>query len=446
MSSEIPLDCTVKLLLVDDEENITKALRRLLVSTDQYEILIANSGADALSLLKKEKDIGVIISDQRMPQMTGVEFLSQARLLTPEAIRILLTGYADIQASIGAINEGAVFRYLTKPWDEDELLKVVGEGARNYWLVAENKRLNELVAKQTAELQDWNARLKQRVLEQTSQIRAKSVALAETNVQLRNSFNETIEAIAGLSEMRDRRAPAHSRNVAELVTAMAKMLEIPREDQEKVRSAGLLHDIGKIGMPDRLFVKSVKSLDHIELMKYQEHAVRGQAAIDKVPALRDLGILIRHHHERFDGRGFPDRLNRDAIPFGSRLICAADMLERMLIKYPSSVALESALAEIAQEWGKSLDPSLRLVLEEGAREVYSYLDISAEIYEAKVSPKNLTIGMQLRQDLYSGTGVLLLKKGSIFSESSIDAVKRCFMIDPFEREIAVLIKNSPEDG
>jgi len=446
MSSEIPADATIKILLVDDEVNITKALRRLLMESDQYQVFTANSGADGVALLEEVPDIGVIVSDQRMPGMTGVDFLTRARDLVPDAVRILLTGYADIEASIAAINRGAVFRYLTKPWQDEDLLKVVAEAARGFWLVAENKRLNELVAKQNAELQDWNARLKHRVLAQTAQIRAKSDALAESNQHLRASFSETIEAFAGLIEMRDRRAPGHSRNVAELVSAMAVKLEIPPEESDKIRSAGLLHDIGKIGMSDLLIVKPVKAMDGKELKAYQNHAVRGQAAIDKVPALREIGVLIRHHHERFDGRGFPDQLKGDAIPLGSRLICAADMFERMLIQYPASDAFDSALDELSKEWGKALDKSLRLALEEGAREVYSHLDISAEVLETKVAPKELEVGMQLQNDLYSGTGVLLLKKGTVFDKTAIEAVRRCFMIDPFEREIAVLIDRSQLEG
>lgn len=441
MNHEIPADIQIKILLVDDEINITKALRRLLAEIDQYEVFIANSGADGVALLKEEPDVGVIISDQRMPEMTGVEFLAHARELVPDAVRILLTGYADIEASIDAINKGAVSRYLTKPWKDDELLQAVAEAARVFWLVAENQRLNELVAKQNTELQDWNTRLKQRVLDQTSLIRAKGDALAKTNKQLQGSFTETIEALGGLIEMRDRLAPAHSRNVAELVVAMAIKLDIPYAEREKIRSAGLLHDIGKIAMPDKLLSKAIQYMDEKQRQEYQSHVVRGQAAIDMVPALRDIGILIRHHHEHFNGRGFPDQLKGEAIPFGARLIGAADMFERMLIQYPEAEALEAAIKEISYEWGETLDPALQQALEEGAREVYRHLDVSVEVVTTRVSPKELKVGMLLRNNLYSGTGVLLLKRGTVFDEIAISAVTHCFMIDPFEREISVLINH-----
>lgn len=442
MSNEIPADVIIKILLVDDEENITKSLRRLLMEVDQYEVFVAQSGEEGLEIVASEQDIGVIISDQRMPNMTGVEFLSQVRKIAPDAIRILLTGYADIEASIGAINQGAVFRYLTKPWENEELLGVVAEAARNYWLIAENRRLNELVAKQKVELEQWNARLKQRVLEQTSQIREKSDALAESNQQLKTSFTETIEALTGLIEMRDRRSSGHSRNVAALVAAMAKQLKLSPKQTDIARSAGLLHDIGKIAMSDQLIVKAAKDMDTAELIEYRNHVIRGQAALNMVPSLRDIGLLIRHHHEKYNGSGFPDRLAGEDIPLGSRLICAADMFERNLSQFSKQDALEESFEAIANEWGTGLDPALRNALEQGAKEVYRHLRITAEVYEKNINPKDLRPGMRLKGDLYSGTGVLLLKQGTIFDEEAVEAVKRCQSIDPFEKKISVLIDES----
>ena len=434
----------VKILLVDDEPNITKALKRLLIQVDEYEVLVASSGADAITLLKDHPDVGVIISDQRMPLMTGVEFLAQARELTPNAVRILLTGYADIEASINAINKGGVFRYLTKPWNDDYLLQVVGEAAHNFWLVAENERLNKLVAKQNAELQEWNARLKQRVLDQTAQIRAKSDALAESNQLLRHSFRETIEALSGLVEIRDRRTSGHSRNVAKLVTAMAAELQLDDKETEKIRSAALLHDIGKIGLPEHLLGIPPVQMNDKDLNEYYLHPIRGQAAIDMVPALRDVGEIIRHHHEHMDGSGFPDGLRGSRIPFGARIVCIANTFERALLHYPERTALDSALLDISPLWGKILDPKLQTTLETVAPTVFRHLDMSAEVMQLHVKPRDLKPGMQLLRDLYSGTGIMLLNKGTVFDETAIALVKRRFQIDPFDHDIPVLIQ--PKGG
>ena len=437
--SRVP-DAAIKLLLVDDEPNITKALRRLLIEVDQYRTLIASSGAEAIAILEENPDVGVIISDQRMPAMTGVELLSKARILAPDAVRILLTGYADIEASINAINQGAVFRYLTKPWDDDNLLQVVAEAAHGFWLVTENERLNKLVAKQNAELQEWNRRLKHRVLDQTSQIRAKSDALAQSNQQLRSSFRETIEALSNLIEIRDRRTSGHSRNVTKLVAAMTTELQLDETEAEKIRSAALLHDIGKIGLPEHLLGVPPVQMTEKDLNEYRLHPIRGQAAIDMVPALRDVGVIIRHHHEYIDGSGFPDELRGRRIPFGARIICVANTFERALVHYPERTALNSALEELAPLWGKMLDADLRAVLETAAPIVFSHLDMSAEVITLNVSPRDLKPGMQLLRDLYSGTGVMLLNKGAIFDETAIAQVRRRYEIDPFDKDIPVLIQ------
>ncbi len=445
MSENLETSVEIKILLVDDEVNITKSLRRLLTQLDEYEILIGNSGAEGLELIRENADIGVIISDQRMPQMTGVEFLGEARKLVPDAIRILLTGYADIEASIAAINQGAVFRYLSKPWKDDDLLATIAEAAEHFRLVRENKRLNALVAKQNAELQDWNSRLKQRVLDQTSQIRAKSDALAEKNQQLRSGLGETIEALSGLIGMRNRNAPGHSRNTAELVAAMARLSGLSADEVSNFRSAALLHDIGKIGMGDELLVKSVEELDEAGLIEYQRHVVRGQSAIDPVLELRDLGLLIRHHHENFDGSGFPDGLAKENIPLGARMIAVANCFEHRLHHYAEAEALTRALKSMSQEWGPMFDPELKSPLRDAAEEIFTQLIFSNEVVKRMVSPNDIEIGMQLVQDLYSGTNVLMLKKGTVFNEDNIESIQRCFMIDPFEAKIAVLVKQGTEE-
>jgi response regulator RpfG family c-di-GMP phosphodiesterase len=435
-----------RILLVDDEVNITRALRRLLNSCTDYEIHTATSGAEGLELLQTLPAFALIISDQRMPQMTGVEFFKEACRLHPETIRILLTGYTDINASIAAINQGAVYRYLSKPWQDDELLAAVDEAVRHYQLTQENKRLNALVAHQKEELHQWNQRLKQRVMEQTSQIRAKSDALAEKNQRLRSSFDETIAVMAGLIEMRDRKVPGHSRNVAELVGAMAETLRLDKDEAHRCRAAALLHDIGKIAFSDDLLKKNPQNLEREQRLEYCRHVIRGQAAIDPVPELRELGLMIRHHHEKFDGTGFPDGLQGKDIPLGARLIAVADFFERKLHDFPEAAAYDEALAAMDAEWGTRLDPKLKRAFKGAAAKVFSIMDFSANFVERKLSPSALEAGMQLLHNLYTGTGVLLLKKGTIFTAENIEAIHRIYTLDPFERDINVLIEKDKSRG
>jgi response regulator RpfG family c-di-GMP phosphodiesterase len=149
------------LLFVDDEPNILQALRRVF-RKEGYKILTATGGAEGLRYLEDRK-IDLIISDHRMPQMTGLEFLYRVKERSPDTIRLLLTGYADINTAIMAINGGAVYRYLSKPWKDDDLLDVVRKGLAHRELMLENRRLTE-------ELQAFNATLQQRVEERTEEL------------------------------------------------------------------------------------------------------------------------------------------------------------------------------------------------------------------------------------------------------------------------------------
>ncbi len=157
-----------QLLIIDDEEEILKALRRQF--RREYDVYVAVNAQEGLRIIK-EAPIQVIITDQRMPGMTGVQFLARAKEELPDATRLLLTGYADIQAVIAAINEGNVFRYITKPWNTQELATIVREAFERHALLVQNRRLVE-------ELRAANAQLEQRVRERTAE-------LAEANARLR---------------------------------------------------------------------------------------------------------------------------------------------------------------------------------------------------------------------------------------------------------------------
>lgn len=170
----------IKVLFVDDEENILTSLRRLTMNED-FEILLANSAAEALDLLKGAENVALIVSDQRMPDMTGVEFLAKARNAAPDALRIILTGYADINATIDAINIGGAYRYLSKPWVDEDMLEVLRDGVNKYILLKGGKELADRLMTQNEELKEWNVNLKNRVMKQTTLVRKQIEELRSLN-------------------------------------------------------------------------------------------------------------------------------------------------------------------------------------------------------------------------------------------------------------------------
>ncbi|MDY0189556.1 MAG: response regulator [Desulfuromonas sp.] len=429
-----------QVLCVDDEKGILRALRRVLLDED-IEVITANSGAEGLECIPEATNLALIISDQRMPEMTGVEFLQQAKTICPTAYRVMLTGYADINATMDAINKGEIWRYITKPWDDEQLVLLVRDAIRQYNLEAENKRLQLIVEKQAQELKDWNERLKQRVLSQTNRIREKHEELAITNKSLRDSFEQTLGTLSGLIELRDNKLRNHARNTAAIAVATAQKLNLSAEQQKNIRAAALLQGIGKLGIPEGIWIKPDKERTESEKIIFASYPVRSQTAIDPIVDLRAAGVIIRHIMERYDGNGYPDQLQGEQIPIGARIISIAGYLDRN-ISTDNSASLESIIDVCISEEGGHFDLELLPVVADSARSYYSESQPSAPTHSRReLYPEDLRCGMVVLRDVYSGTGLLLLKQGSTLSEDSITALKRFYRTDTPKQPVLVMIKD-----
>jgi len=416
-------------LFVDDEENILKALQRLTMD-EEFDTEIASSGDAGLQKLATLSNVALIVSDQRMPGMNGADFLQQSQQLAPDAIRMLLTGYSDISAAADAINKGGASRYLNKPWNDDDLLETLKAAVETWRLLHENRRLQAIVQAQNEEMKQWNENLKNRVLQQTTAIRKKADDLNEALIQLKQNYSGIINAFSGLVELRGQKAQQHARNVMELAVAAAREYGLMPEELETIRTAALLHDIGEIGMPDNVLEKSQDYMTQDELRVYSQHPVRGQMAIDSIAELRPAGVLIRHHHEYFNGTGFPDHLKEDQIPIGARILAYADQLDRAVASGGDTA--EQALARIELGLSIKLDPGLQRVFRKIARYAYftmPEIDPNATV-ELELKPEELRPGMILTKDLISGTGMMLLNKGVTLDTVKVEAIQRYYQLDP----------------
>jgi len=416
-------------LFVDDEENILKALQRLTMD-EEFDTEIASSGDAGLQKLATLSNVALIVSDQRMPGMNGADFLQQSQQLAPDAIRMLLTGYSDISAAADAINKGGASRYLNKPWNDDDLLETLKAAVETWRLLHENRRLQAIVQAQNEEMKQWNENLKNRVLQQTTAIRKKADDLNEALIQLKQNYSGIINAFSGLVELRGQKAQQHARNVMELAVAAAREYGLMPEELETIRTAALLHDIGEIGMPDNVLEKSQDYMTQDELRVYSQHPVRGQMAIDSIAELRPAGILIRHHHEYFNGTGFPDKLAGDAIPIGARILTYADQLDKAVASGGDTA--EQALTRVELGLSIKLDPGLQRVFRKIARYAYftmPEIDPNATV-ELELKPEELRAGMILTKDVISGTGMMLLNKGVTLDAVKVEAIQRYYQLDP----------------
>jgi putative nucleotidyltransferase with HDIG domain len=365
-------------LFVDDEVNILKALQRLL-RNDEMNVLCASRGNEALQLLEK-MPAQVVVSDQRMPEMSGVDFLAQVRERSPDVVRMMLTGYTEMDVAVEAINRGQIYRLITKPWNDDELRATIRQAFDHADLKSEIKRLNQVTREQNFKLQDMNRNLEGKVRERTKQLAAK-------HQELRDAYVQTIGALANAVDAKDAYTRGHSERVGVYASKIARQMGHPKEFIERVYIAGLLHDVGKIGIRDAVITKPDR-LTPQEYDEIKQHPEIGAKILEPVTFLRDVAPCVRHHHEWFDGsdRGYPSRLRGDRIPLPSRIILVADTVEAMTSDRPyrKALPLDVVFTELTKYSGSQYDPEcvdacLRILEREG--EGFIRKDQQFDIYQ-----------------------------------------------------------------
>jgi len=337
-------------LFVDDEPRILKALTRI-CRGEGYAIRTAETAEKALRILESEP-VTVVVSDQQMPGTQGTALLARVREQFPDTLRILLTGNTEMQVAVAAINHGEVYRLLTKPWNDDELRATLRQALETHHMRREIERLDVLTREQNVELQQLNRGLEERVRERTQQVKQK-------HADLRRAYIETVRALAEAVDAKDSYTRGHSERVAVYAARLAERLGESRTFVERLYLAGLLHDIGKIGVPDAILGKPGK-LTREEYARMQDHPEIGARILEPVSFLADVVPGVRHHHEWYDGsaRGYPDRLRGSHIPYPSRILLVADTVEAMTSDRPYRRArsMDAVCDEIERFKGSQLDP------------------------------------------------------------------------------------------
>jgi response regulator RpfG family c-di-GMP phosphodiesterase len=408
------------LLFVDDEANILSALKRLFRPLG-YRIFTAESGAEGLEVFE-QNPIDLVISDMRMPEMSGAEFLEKVRSKWPDAMRILLTGYADVTSTIAAINKGEIYRYIAKPWDDNDIVLMVKHALERKNLELEKQRLEALTLKQNEELKDLNANLEARVTERTEEVRQTMGFLEVAHKALKEGYLTSLKVFSNLMELREGAMAGHSRRVADYARRLAQRMGLSDNEVQDVMFAGLLHDIGKIGLSDRLLRKPFSALTTEERAEVVKHPATGQAALMALENMKETARLIRSHHERFDGLGFPDGLRGMAIPRGARILAIANDYDALLAgSFMSKQLTETEAREFLLEGrGKRYDPKVTDVFLEmlGGIDASSYAGS-----EMKISASALRRGMGLARDMVSSEGLLLLSKDYLLDDAMIEQIR-----------------------
>jgi len=411
-------------LCVDDESNILFSLRRLL-RPQGYHVLLAESGAAGLQMLSEHK-VDLVISDMRMPEMDGATFLEQVSTRWPYTVRILLTGYADLSSTIAAVNKGNIYRYLSKPWEDADVLLAVRQGLEQKFLREDRDRLLVLTDKQNRELKKLNTSLEDQVRARTEEIQQTADMLDLAYQELKRSYVDAIPVFASLLELREGQDSGHSRRVAEMAQDLAVQLKLEESQVEQIYFAGLLHDIGKIGLPDNLLATPFSELSLHEQRTVMKHPTMGEAALMSLEPMLPTAEIIRHHHERFDGKGYPDQLAGDEIPLGARILAIVndyDALQQGTLQKGKFTPAQ-AVEYLQQGRGTRYDPQL---LDRFLERLTVQLQ-EEELPQISLETWQLKNGMVLAADIRSPDGLLLLVRGHRITDNLIERLLR------FERE------------
>ena len=318
------------ILLVDDEEDNLALLYRTLRGS--YNLDKSTSPTKALDMLN-DKQYHLVISDHKMPEMDGVEFLKKVLEKSPNTMRILLTAYSDANILIDAINYAKIYRYIKKPYNPDELQLIVSSALEYYQLKHDNDKLID---------------------------------------DLKELFSGTIKAIMGALDARDSFTSGRSRRITYYSVKIAHKMNLPTVDIGKIELAGMLHDIGMIGVSDDILYK-IGSLNQEEYDQIKKHINYSVKILEDIKQLKDVVEIIKYHHEKYDGTGYPTGIKGDEIPVGSRIIALADAFDSIVSNriYRNRLDYSDALQEIKNNAGSQFDPKVVAAFEDCFDEIIS---------------------------------------------------------------------------
>jgi len=343
----------VTVLVVDDEEPIRNALRKFL-KQQQFEVYTAGSADEALQQLRLHK-IALMLSDIRMPGTSGVDLVPHALEIEPDLAILMLTAVNDATSAALCMQRGAM-DYLTKPIELVDLGRAVQRAVKRREMQLESRHLNQ-----------W---LKEEVTTRTAELHRQQHRMERISTA-------TLEALVNALEAKDPYLRGHSARVADLSANVATEMGLNEEDVERVRMAGRLHDLGKIGTRDAVVSKE-GPLTPEEFEHVKQHVIIGAQILAPLVHLGDVVSMVKSHHERVDGTGYPDGLSGGDIPIGGRIIAAAEIYDALTTSrpYQEKMTPEQAVERMADLSGTVLDTQVyeALVRIVGRRQTLVFLD------------------------------------------------------------------------
>ena len=408
--------------IVDDEPIILSAIRETL-RAEHLQTCAFENPLTALEEIKR-REFSVIITDQRMPALSGLDLLRQAREIQPDATRVLITAVPNLDTVVSAVNHGEIFRFILKPWLREEFVTTVRNALQRYELICENKRLHSETDSLNARLMELNRSLEQQI----ELVRKQNQQLAQANSALEKNLSTSLELCVRTMETFNPVLGQQARRAHELCQRIANLLELAPAEKRILESSALLYDIGLVAVPREIihaWQQDPHSLTPEEKSLIEQHPILGQELASFDSDLEKVGEIIRAHHERFDGTGYPDRLAREAIPWLARLLAVA-------VAWACSCESDRhAIEKIKMGSGSAFD-------REAVRVFLKALPMTPlPRHERQVSLSEARPGMVLSRGIYSGDGLLLIPEGQALNRTYIEQLLNHNRIQPITEALTV---------
>jgi response regulator RpfG family c-di-GMP phosphodiesterase len=374
-----------KILLVDDDSNILDGYKRNL--RKKFEIEVAQSGGEALKVAEEKGPFAVIVSDLRMPEMDGIEFLSRVRKIAPDTVRMMLTGNADVRASIDAVNEGNIFRFLTKPCSVESMSMFLDAGVEQYNLVKAEKDL------------------------------------------LEGTLSGSVKVLIDILSLASPAAFGRAARLQRIMAGLADILGVERKWEFEL--AGMLSQTGCVTLPDNVIRKiySGSPLNVIETRMFESHPQIGHDLITNIPRLQGVAKIILYQEKRYDGGGIPDDgVKGKDLPPGARALNIAIAYDTLVKSRKTGF---EALREI-QSHSHHYDPTMLHALEK-------FVASQKEFTPKTINVEQLITGMVIAQDMATSAGLLLITKGQTVTTTLRERLHNFARADEISGELDVYV-------
>ena len=334
--SLLGLSVEPRVLFVSPQKILNRSFRRAISKLDT-DVVFSESSQDALQRTR-QFTYAIVISTDELDEIDGITLLEKLKQFSPSTKRVLVSGKADVDATMDAINRVGLFNYVVLPWEPSDLRQIVKRACDSFSLQYENANLSRLLSNQANELRSLVGKLETTVVSRTASL------LTGLNAAL---------------DLRDTETQGHSRRVALYSRRLAEELGVSGQEAIDIQRGALLHDIGKIGVSDTILLKPGK-LTEEEWVEMRKHAEFGFKILENIPFLGNARHVVRQHHERFDGKGYPQGLKGKEIILGARIFAIIDTYDAMTSDRPYRKGLphDVAIDEIKKNSGTQFDPDV----------------------------------------------------------------------------------------